>query len=194
MSKLLLPSIDTLSDHVESILSSGPPPVYIGFGSNPVSKPEKFIQIFNEVSVKTKHRLIIAKGWADLPENNTSNILFVDEMPFEKLFPRLAAIVYHGGTGTMAAATRAGIPQVAFPFMADQFENHKQIVKLGLGPKACNFKNLTADILATTINECIENDKYKKNTIKIAESLNKTNGLELTIGLIESELNKQTSG
>jgi len=32
-------------------------------------------------------------------------------MPFELLFPRLAAIVYHGGTGTMASAARAGFPK-----------------------------------------------------------------------------------
>jgi UDP:flavonoid glycosyltransferase YjiC (YdhE family) len=42
--------------------------------------------------------------------------------------------LFYGGTGTMAAAARAAIPQAAFPFMADQFENRKQIVKLGLGP------------------------------------------------------------
>jgi len=77
-----------------------------------------------------------------LPENNTSDVLYVGEMPFESLFPRLSAIVYHGGTGTMAAAARAGIPQVAFPFMADQFENRKRIVQLGLGPNACDFKKI----------------------------------------------------
>lgn len=35
----------------------------------------------------------------------------------------LAAVIYHAGTDTMAAIARAGIPQAAFPFMGDQFEN-----------------------------------------------------------------------
>lgn len=187
---MLLPSQTGLSENVEEFLNSGKPPVFIGFGSNPVSRPEKYSQIFEEVSKATNQRLIVSKGWADLPENNSPDILFVDEMPFDKLFTRLAAIVYHGGTGTMASAARAGIPQVAFPFMADQFENRKQIVKLGLGPNACDFKKISASALISAINECVTNENYKKNARDISQKLEASNGLELTIGLIENELRK----
>jgi vancomycin aglycone glucosyltransferase len=191
---MLLPTQITLPENVEKFLDSGKPPVYIGFGSNPVSRPEKFSNIFTEVSKATNQRLIISRGWADLPENNTSDVLYVDEMPFELLFPRLAAIIYHGGTGTMASAARAGIPQVAFPFMADQFENRKQIVKLGLGPNACDFKKISTDVLISSINECITNDRYRKNALEISKKLQNSNGLELTIGLIENELENKTGG
>ncbi len=187
---MLLPSKNKLPESVEKFLNSGKPPVFIGFGSNPVSRPEKYCQIFNEVSKATNQRLIVSKGWADLPENNTPDILYVDEMPFELLFLRLAAIVYHGGTGTMAFAARAGIPQVAFPFMADQFENRKLIVKLGLGPNACDFKKISSSALISAINECVTNEKYTKNALEISQKLQTSNGLELTIGLIEYELNK----
>jgi len=187
---MMLSSQIGLPEQVEKFLNSGKPPVFIGFGSNPIARPEKYSQILNEVSNTTKQRLIISKGWADLPENNTTDILYVDEMPYELLFPRLAAIVYHGGTGTMAAAARAGIPQVAFPFMADQFENRKQIVKLGLGPDACDFKKITAKALSSAILECVTIDKYKKNAIEISEKLQSSNGLELTLELIEKEMKK----
>ena len=187
---ILLPSQTGLPTNVEKFLNSGKPPVFIGFGSNPVSRPEKYNQIFDEVSKATNQRLIVSKGWADLSENNTSNVLYVDEMPFDLLFPRLTAIVYHGGTGTMAAVARAGIPQIAFPFMADQFENSKQIVKLGLGPKACDFKKISADILISSINECVTNKRYRENALEISTKLQNSNGLELTIELIENELRK----
>ena len=71
------------------------------------------------------------------------------------------------------AAARAGIPQVAFPFMADQFENRKQIVKLGLGPNACDFKKISANVLISAINECVTNDKYKKNALEISTETSK---------------------
>jgi vancomycin aglycone glucosyltransferase len=187
---MLLPSQNRLPENVEKFLNSGKPPVFIGFGSNPVSRPEKFSQVFDKVSKATNQRLIVSKGWANLPGNQTNDVLYVDEMPFELLFPRLAAIVYHGGTGTMAAAARAGIPQVAFPFMADQFENRKQIVKLGLGPNACDFKTISADVLISSINECVTNEKYKKHAFEISTKLQNSNGLELTIELIENELKK----
>jgi vancomycin aglycone glucosyltransferase len=187
---MLLPSQNGLPENVEKFLNSGKPPVFIGFGSNPVSRPEKYSQIFNELSKATNQRLIVSKGWADLPENNTPDVLYVDEIPFELLFPRLAAIVYHGGTGTMAAAARAGIPQVAFPFMADQFENRKRILKLGLGPNACDFKKLSANAITSALTECVMNDKYKKNAIEISQKLQGSNGLALTLKLIEKVLNK----
>jgi vancomycin aglycone glucosyltransferase len=187
---MLLPSQNGLPENVEKFLNSGKPPVFIGFGSNPVSRPEKYTNIFSEVSKATNQRLIVSKGWADLPENNSSEVLYVNEISFELLFPRLAAIVYHGGTGTLAAAARAGIPQVAFPFMADQFDNRKQIVKLGLGPDACDFKKLSSKDLTLAINECVTNDMYKKNAIDISQKLKDSNGMELTLELIEKDLKK----
>jgi vancomycin aglycone glucosyltransferase len=185
---MLLPPQNGLPENVDRFLNEGKPPVYIGFGSNPVAQPEKFSQVFDKVSKTTNQRLIVSRGWADLPYDNTSDILYVDDMPFELLFPRLAAIVFHGGTGTMAAATRAGIPQIAFPFMADQFENSRQIVKLGLGPVTCDFKKISADILISSINECAANEKYRKNALEISRKLQKSNGLESTVELIENEL------
>jgi vancomycin aglycone glucosyltransferase len=191
---MLLPSKNGLSDDVETFLDSGKPPVYIGFGSNPITSPEKYSQMFKQVRDATNQRLIISKGWAGFPEMNDCDIIYVDEMPFEILFPRLAAIVYHGGTGTMAAVSRAGIPQAAFPFMGDQFDNRKQIVKLGLGPNTCDFKKITAEAISSAITECITNDKYKKNAEDISQRLQNINGIELTIQLIEKEFKVKTDG
>ena len=187
---MILPSKNGLPANVETFLNSGKPPVYIGFGSNPIVNAEKYSQIFEQVSDSTNQRLIISKGWADFPESNARDILYVDEVPFELLFPRLAAIIYHGGTGTMAAVARAGIPQAAFPFMGDQFENRKQIVKLRLGPNTCDFKKMTAESISSAITELISNDKYRQNAEVISHKLQNVNGIELTIQLIEKEFKK----
>ncbi|OFY62175.1 MAG: hypothetical protein A2V64_00905 [Bacteroidetes bacterium RBG_13_43_22] len=187
---MLLPSKKGLPADMEDFLNSGKPPVYIGFGSNPITNTEKYSQMFEQVRDTTNQRLIISKGWAELPGSNTRDILFVDEVPFELLFPRLAAIIYHGGTGTMAAVNRAGIPQAAFPFMGDQFFNQQQIVKLGLGPDTCDFKKMTAESISEAIKECITNSKYKQNAVEISKKLQNVNGLELTVDLIEKEFKK----
>jgi vancomycin aglycone glucosyltransferase len=190
---MLLPSKIELPDNILNFCNSGKPPVYIGFGSNPIADTEKFKQIFEKVRNDTNQRFIISKGWADLPENNSPDIVYVDELPFDKLFPKLAAVIYHGGTGTMATIARAGIPQAAFPFIADQFANRDNIVKFGLGPKTCNFKEMTAESISTAINECIVNNLYKNNASALADKLKHSNGTELTIQLIEREFLNQTS-
>jgi vancomycin aglycone glucosyltransferase len=187
---MMLPSKNELSANVEAFLNSGKPPVYIGFGSNPVANPEKYTAMFEQVRNTTGQRLIISKGWADLPEQNTSGILYVDELPFDLLFPRLVAIVYHGGTGTMAVAARAGIPQAVFPFMGDQFDNRKQIVKLGLGPNTCDFKKISSSALISAINECVSNEKFKVNALEISQKLQNSNGFAKTIDVVEDILRK----
>jgi len=188
---MILPSKISLSDKVETFLNSGKPPIYIGFGSNPIANPEKYTTIFEQVRNSTNQRLIISKGWAEFPESNTNDILYVDEMPFELLFPRLAAVVYHGGTGTMAAIVRAGVPQAAFPFLADQFDNRKHIVELGLGTKTCDFKKISAKAISDAINECISNPSYKLKAKEISEELKKTNGIEMTVKLVEEVKNNR---
>ena len=182
---LLLESQQQLPDYVANFCNDGKPPVYIGFGSNPIADKEKFLHIFDKVSKDTNQRLIISKGWADLPEINSADILYVDDMPFDLLFPRLAGAVYHGGTGTMASIARAGIPQAAFPFMADQFSNRDNIVKLQLGPRTSNFVKMTAESITTAIIECLTKDVFKKNAVELSEKLKKSNGVELTINQIE---------
>jgi vancomycin aglycone glucosyltransferase len=184
---MMLPSKEKLPDNVETFIHSGKPPVYIGFGSNPITDPGKYSHIFEKVRDITHQRLIISKGWAGLPGTEAHDILFVDEMPFEKLFPEMATVIHHGGTGTMASVARAGIPQAAFPFMGDQFDNRKQIVNLGLGPDTCDFKKMNAESICAAISSCVTNETFRKNALAISQKLQNTNGVELTVDLIEKE-------
>jgi vancomycin aglycone glucosyltransferase len=188
---MILPSKKSLPEDVEAFISAGKPPVYIGFGSNPIADREKYSRIFEKVREITGQRFIVSKGWANLAETGSPDILYVDEMPFEFLFPRMAAVIYHGGTGTLAAVARAGVPQAAFPFMADQFMNRDQIVKLGLGPATCDFKEMTAESISSAIRECLTNDTFKNNALEMSEQLKDANGIDLNVQLIESMLNSQ---
>jgi len=146
--------------------------------------------VFEQVRDLTNQRLIISRGWAELPAQSSRDILYVDEMPFELLFPRLAAVVYHGGTGTMSAIARAGIPQAAFPFMGDQFDNQKQIVKRGLGPETCDFKKISAEAISAAITACVTDETYRNNALEISRELEGINGTELAVQFIEKEFVK----
>ena len=187
---MMMRSAKTLSPEIEEFINQGKPPVYIGFGSNPIKGVENYNSLFEKVNKATGQRLLISKGWAGLPDNSNSAIMYADDMPFDLLFPKVAAVIYHGGAGTMAAVSRAGIPQAAFPFMADQFDNRKNIVRLGLGPDTCDFKKITADSISEAIMQCLTNDKFRENARIISESLQKENGTELTMNLIEREFMK----
>jgi len=56
-----------------------------------------------------------------------------DHVPFHWLFPQAAAVVHHGGIGTLAQALKAGIPQLVLPRAYDQFDNGLRIRALRVG-------------------------------------------------------------
>jgi UDP:flavonoid glycosyltransferase YjiC (YdhE family) len=53
-------------------------------------------------------------------------------VPQAILMERAAAVISHGGAGTMIAAGVAGVPQIAMPIAADQFENTDAFVGAGV--------------------------------------------------------------
>ena len=98
-------------------LQAGPPPIYVGFGSMSSRKPEQTADLILEALAQAKQRGIILPGWGSLRKADLPDTVFmVDSIPFAWLFPRVAAVVRHGGAGTTAAGLRAGVPSIMIPF------------------------------------------------------------------------------
>src|SRR5207248_592859 len=62
-----------------------------------------------------------------------STVKHVSFAPFRELFPRCAAVVHHGGIGTVAKALAAGVPQVILPLAYDQKDNAIRVKRLDIG-------------------------------------------------------------
>ncbi|GAA4970675.1 hypothetical protein HD597_005303 [Nonomuraea thailandensis] len=109
------------SPELAAFLAAGDRPVYIGFGSMAGNDPERVGRVVAEAVRLAGVRAMLASGWGglrvdDLPDN----VFLLEQAPHGWLFPRMAAIVHHGGSGTTGAALAAGRPQVVCPFVADQ--------------------------------------------------------------------------
>ena len=141
-------------------LARGPAPVYVGFGS--VGDPAEAAQTAKLVAEALRlsgQRGILATGWQGaasepLPEN----IFTLESAPHAWLFPRMAAVVHHGGAGTTAAGLRAGVPAVVIPHGNDQFAWARRVYELGVGAKPIPRKKLTAEKLAEAIAFVLKSD------------------------------------
>lgn len=60
-------------------------------------------------------------------------VLACDHVPFHWLLPQAAAVVHHGGIGTIAQALHAGVPQLVVPHAYDQIDNGLRLRALGAG-------------------------------------------------------------
>ncbi|WP_043632895.1 glycosyltransferase [Nonomuraea candida] len=116
-------------------LDAGDPPVYVGFGSSSSGDPEALTGTVLAAVRQTGRRAVLATGWGALrPGTEPDGVLVIDEAPHEWLLPRVAVAVHHGGIGTVAAALRAGVPQVVRPFLGDQPFWARRLHHLGVAP------------------------------------------------------------
>src|SRR4029077_18146441 len=76
----------------------------------------------------------------------------VGEVSYDVLFPRVAAVVHHGGAGTIAAPARAAAPQIVTPMFSDQFYWARRIVDLGVGAMTPHA-TMTEEFLTGAIRE-----------------------------------------
>lgn len=166
-------------------LEAGAPPVYIGFGSMGARKGQQRAQIVLEALEKSGQRAVLVRGWgglkaADLPPN----VFMVESAPHDWLFPRVAAVVHHGGAGTTAAGLRAGKPSVICPFMADQPFWGKLVYRKGVGPKPIAQMSLTADALAEAITTTVQDETMRQRAAELGEQIRSEDGIARAVEVV----------
>lgn len=132
-------------------LADHPPPVFIGFGSMRGFDPR---QVFGRLLDALGDRpVLLSPGWAGLPDGWTppANVRICPPVPHEALFPRCALVIHHGGSGTTHSASRAGVPQLVLPWVADQpFWAHR-LHRLGVAGPPLSPRRLDAARLRRAI-------------------------------------------
>ncbi|MCU1259219.1 MAG: glycosyl transferase [Bryobacterales bacterium] len=118
---------------VETFLKAGDAPIVFTLGSA-IPMPRSFVQTSIETCRILGRRGIFLSPFAEnIPENLPPPIAQFRFVPLSALLPRAAALVHHGGIGTMAQAFAAGIPQLVIPFNFDQPANAAHLRALAAG-------------------------------------------------------------
>lgn len=130
--------------------------MYIGFGSMTGFAPEQLAKLVGDAVKRAGVRAVVSRGWLGLSPEQRDDIHVIDEVPHDWLFPRMSAVVHHGGVGTFHEGLRAGKPTVIAAFFGDQnswgWLNHR----IGAGPRALKRGSLSADGLARAIRAAID--------------------------------------
>jgi len=178
-----------LDKKIIDFINAGTTPIYIGFGSMDDPSSEKTKTILQGLLDEKELRFVISKGWANLNiETSSTNVLFIDHVPFTKLFPKMAVLVHHGGAGTTCTASRAGIPQIIIPHGLDQFYWGNRVKALKIGPAPIPRKKLTSEKLIKALYEVIGNQEYNDNAKRIASIISKENGVEEALNYIKKNI------
>jgi hypothetical protein len=153
-------------------LDAGEPPVYIGFGSIVVDDP---VALTNMIFTAVKNlgiRALVSKGWGGIGGDEVpEGVHLLGNVPHDWLFPKMSAVVHHGGAGTTAISIATGKPTVVVPFFGDQGFWGAMVARAGAGPDPIPFKQMTAETLTKSMQfalkpETLERAKELANQIQ----------------------------
>jgi UDP:flavonoid glycosyltransferase YjiC (YdhE family) len=122
-----------MSPQLASFLIAGPPPVVFTLGSSAVFDAGSFYVESLRAVEQLGIRAVLLTGLdpKNRPATLPSTVFAAEYAPFSELFSRASAVVHQGGSGTTAAALRAGVPAIFVPFSHDQPDNARRVKKLG---------------------------------------------------------------
>jgi len=175
------------SPELQDFLSRGKPPVYFGFGSIFGSDPSRLTGLVLRAVEEAGVRAIIARGWGGLAPaltQSSKDVLVIESAPHDWLFPKVDAVVHHGGCGTTAAGLRAGRPAIICPLFGDQPFWGKKVEELGAGTPPIAQKKLTVGNLAAAIREVTTNDSIREKAERIGRLIQTEDGVSNAIQFI----------
>ena len=180
-----------IDEALARFVSSGRRPAVFTMGSMVMFDPDRFAQIAAESLRLAGQRGIIVGSWAgmDRAARQSDDLYWVQEAPYEWLFPGAACIVHHGGCGTVAAAIHAGVPSILLPQVLCQVDFAKVLIRERLAVGAFDIRTVGAAELADAIRACVPDQAYRAAAVRWREQVRVDPGLSGAADLIEAHWN-----
>jgi sterol 3beta-glucosyltransferase len=176
-------------DRLAEFVETGGPVVYVGFGSMPGLDPARMAVSIMTAAGKTGVRAVVACADPDLRRLlPPDRFLVVRSVPHDWLFPRVQAVVHHGGAGTTAAAVAASRPQVICPFGGDQAFWSRRMTSLGVAPPALPVRALTGRTLTAVLDRALGESRIARRAAALGSLVRAEDGTGRAVSYLEAVL------
>ncbi len=174
---------------LKEFVESGEKQLYIGFGSMTNPKDNMLATIFMPAVKALGQKAVVLDDGSDLSEfKDDKDIFLIKRADFNWLFPRMKAVVHHGGVGTTGIGLRTGTPTLTVTFIPDQRFWGWRLSEMGAMPKPIPRKGITYEIFHDKLKELINNPSYKNITEELSFQINKENGVKNAVELVQQYL------
>jgi UDP:flavonoid glycosyltransferase YjiC (YdhE family) len=178
---------EALDAELEAFLESGPPPVVFTLGTSAVAVAGSFYEESLAAARRLGMRAVLMVGGdsANLPRVPLgADAIAIERAPHAALFPLAAAIVHHGGIGTLGQALRAGKPMLVVPWSHDQPDNARRAQCLGVAA-VLSPRRYHADRAARAIEELLLDPAFAARAAEIGAIIRSEDGVGAACEAIE---------
>jgi UDP:flavonoid glycosyltransferase YjiC (YdhE family) len=181
-----------MNPELQQFLREGTPPVVFTAGTAMLFARKFFESAVEICRIAGLRGLLMTEFAEQLPRDLPATIRHFRYAPFTELLPRAAALVHHGGIGTVAHAFAAGLPQLITPFNFDQPDNASRVHRLGAGA-FIRQRQFEAKGAARTLQALLESKHVREACAGIAARMRKSDPIGEACLLIEG-LSSTTAG
>ena len=165
-------------------LGEDDPPIVFTHGSANIQSA-RFFEVSAEVVRELGCRaLFVTRRSQDVPTALPEGVRHATYAPFGSVLPHAAALVSHGGIGTIAEGLRAGVPQLVVPMAHDQYDNASRLAELGVALWIASPRYSVGK--ATGAIELILGEGIRRNAVELGTRLLPADGASRVADEIEA--------
>jgi len=123
---------DHLPAEVSEVLAGEERPILISGGTGMYLAADFYEASAAACWLLDRPAMLITQYEKVLPSRLPPKVEWFKYLPFASLMARMAAVIHHGGIGTIACSTAAGVPQLVLAHGADRPDNALRLQRLGV--------------------------------------------------------------
>ncbi len=173
-----------LSPELEAFLDRGSPPIVFTPGSANAQATRFFEAAVDATTRLGRRALFLTRYPEQVPHDLPEHTRWEAYIPLSLVLSRSAALVHHGGVGTLAQGFAAGVPQLVMPMAFDQPDNASRLERLRVG-SWLRPHHFTGPRVAAKLARLLDDRGIHAACQRWKESIAMATPLEATCDLIE---------
>lgn len=161
-----------LPGELSTFLKAGEPPVVFAPGSANVQGHHFFAEAAKACCELGVGGVFVTPARETIPMPLSPTIHHVEYVDFPRLFPHCAAVVHHGGIGTLAQALAAGKPHLVMPMAHDQFDNAERLARLGVA-EVLEARRWSAPAVVERLGALLSGKEHARKALELAPKVRK---------------------
>ena len=180
--------VEELPLEMLAFLKAEAPPLVFTYGSAMRQAGAFFEKAVTICRRMGRRGVLLSPQSGQMPGALPDGIRHVPYAPLSRLLPHCAALVHHGGVGTVAQAMAAGVPQLIVPVAFDHVDEAQRIERLGVGRMLKQSRYGPARA-ARVLADLLTSPEVAEACARAKERMADEDGIEAASRVLERKLN-----